>query len=204
VFGALLIWAGLAWLGGVALETSLAGGLLIIGIGFILGSFVGGSRGLILPALVIGSALAVTAVVDIPLHGPIGDQRWAPQTVDDLDGRYEVSIGEGTLDLTAVELADDDRIGLEASVGIGHLVILVADDVAIDVAADVGAGEAKVLDVSQDGVGVSTEQRDDDDGRADHGTFVLDLQVGLGQIEVRRDSHATFTEPTTPTTRELG
>ena len=148
VFGALLIWAGLAWLGGVSLETSLAVGLLIIGVGFILGSFVGGSRALIVPALLVGGALALTAVVDIPLHGPIGDQRWAPQTLDDLDRRYEVSIGEGTLDLSAIDLEADDRIGLEASVGIGHLVILVPEDVGLDVDTEVGAGESKVLEVA--------------------------------------------------------
>ena len=100
VFGALLIWSGLAWLGGVSLETSLAVGLLIIGVGFILGSFVGGSRALIFPALVVGTALAVTAIVDIPLNGPIGTQRWAPQRSTRSQDLYEVSIGEGTLDLS--------------------------------------------------------------------------------------------------------
>jgi predicted membrane protein len=211
VFGALLIWAGLAWLGGVSLDSSLAVGLLIIGVGFILGSFVGGSRALIVPALLVGGALALTAVVDIPLHGPIGDQRWAPQTIDELDGRYEVSIGEGTLDLTAIDLAADDRIGLEASVGVGHLVILVPEDVGLDVDTEVGAGESKVLEVAQNGVGVSTERQDD--GRADAGTFVLDLQVGLGQIEVRRvDAGArsdlpdppSAPDPTTAPEPELG
>lgn len=197
VFGALLIWAGVAWLAGLSVETSLAGGLLIIGTGFILGSFVGGSRWLILPALVVGGALCLTAAVDIPLNGPIGEQRWAPQTIDDLDGRYEVSIGEGTLDLTAVELASDDRIGLKASVGIGHLVLLVSEDVTVEVATEVGAGESKILGLTQNGVGISADQRDE--AAPDSGTFVLDLQVGMGQIEVHRVS-----SPTTSTTRELG
>lgn len=200
VFGTLLIWAGVAWLAGLSVETSLAGGLLIIGTGFILGSFVGGSRSLILPALIVGAALCVTAAVDIPLNGPIGDQRWAPQTIDDLEGRYEVSIGEGTLDLTSVELASDDRIALEASVGIGHLVLLVSDDVTVEVATKVGAGESKVLGLTQNGVGISADQRDE--AGSDSGTFVLDLQVGMGQIEVRREAGPTTT--TTTTTRELG
>ena len=142
----------------------------------------------------VGSALAVTAVVDIPLHGPIGDQRWAPQTIDDLEGSYEVSIGKGTLDLTGVDLDRGDRIGLEASVGIGHLVILVANDVALEVDTNVGAGEAQVLGLEQNGVGISTDQQDD--GHAGGGTFVLDLEVGLGQVEVHR-AGPSFTTTTT-------
>lgn len=197
VFGALIVWTGLAFLTDVSIETGLAVGLLIIGIGFVLGSFVGGSRALILPALVVGGALAVTTVVDIPLHGPIGEQQWAPQSAADIDGRYEVSIGEGTLDLTAVELAAGNRIGLEASVGVGHLVVLVPRDVALEVVTEVGVGESQVLDLQQNGVGVTTDQQDG--GNASKGTLVLDLQVGMGQVEVRRVGGAT-----TSTTRTLG
>ena len=54
VFGVLLIWTGVAWLTGVGLTTGLAVGLVILGLGFVLGSFVGGSRALIFPALLVG------------------------------------------------------------------------------------------------------------------------------------------------------
>ena len=53
VFGVLLIWTGVAWLTGVGLTTGLAVGLVILGLGFVLGSFVGGSRALIFPALLV-------------------------------------------------------------------------------------------------------------------------------------------------------
>ena len=78
VFGVLLIWTGVAWLTGVGLTTGLAVGLVILGLGFVLGSFVGGSRALIFPALVVGVVLAVTAFIDIPFSGPIGEQYWSP------------------------------------------------------------------------------------------------------------------------------
>ncbi len=202
VLGALLIWAALAWLGGVSVETGLAFGLLIVGVGFVLGSFMGGTRGLIFPALVIGTALALTAMVDIPLSGPVGDQRWAPQRLADLEDRYEVSIGEGTLDLTSLQLAGDDQVRIDASVGIGHLEVIVPADAVVEVDSEVGMGESRVLGLEQNGVGVDATQRDDGSG----GTIELDLQVGLGQVEVSRGlADAPDPEPTTTsTTRELG
>jgi hypothetical protein len=178
------MWAGVAFLADVAVETGLAGGLLIIGLGFVLGSFVGGSRVLILPALLVGAALLVSTVVDIPLSGPVGEQRWSPQAVAQLASPYEMSLGEGTLDLAALDIPEGDRVEVAASVGMGHLVVLVSDDVAVEVTADVGAGESDVFGQLQDGVGFTTDQQDAGDGSS--GTLALDLQVGLGQIEVRR------------------
>jgi phage shock protein PspC (stress-responsive transcriptional regulator) len=185
VFGVLLIWAGIAFLGDVTLETGLAGGLLIVGVGFVFGAFVGGSRVLILPALVIGAALAVTAVVDIPLEGPVGQQRWAPASLDDLDERYEVSLGEGTLDLTALTIPEGERVAVDVSVGVGHLVVLVPPPMAADVTTDVGAGESLVFGQRQEGMDITTDRSVA--GRPSSGTIDLDLEVGLGQIEVRRD-----------------
>jgi phage shock protein PspC (stress-responsive transcriptional regulator) len=185
VFGVLLIWAGIAFLGDVTLETGLAGGLLIIGVGFVFGAFVGGSRVLILPALLVGAALAVTAVVDIPLEGPVGQQRWSPGSLEDLDERYEISLGEGTLDLTALTIPEGERVEVDVSVGVGHLVVLVPPPMAADVTTDVGAGESIVFGQRQEGMGLTTDRSVT--GRPSSGTIDLDLELGLGQIEVRRD-----------------
>ena len=184
VFGALLIWSGLAFLADVSLGTGLAGALLILGLGFCLGAFVGGSRALILPALIVGAALMVTAVVDIPLAGPIGRQAWAPQRPADVADDYEVSIGEGTLDLSALDIPAGEEVSIDASVGLGHLVVLVPEGMAVEATARVGAGETSVFDLIQNGVGVSTDRRVE--GSATSGTLLLDLEVGMGQVEVRR------------------
>src|SRR5207244_988607 len=79
VFGALLIWGGAAWLGGVEIQDALAIGLCILGGGFVLGAFVGGSRALVFPALLIGAALVFTSTVDIPWDAGIGDRSWEPK-----------------------------------------------------------------------------------------------------------------------------
>jgi len=189
VFGTLLVWAGLAVLTDVSVETGLAGALLIVGVGFVLGSFIGGSRALILPALAIGGALAVMAVVDIPLSGPVGEQGWAPQSVAEVEDLYDVSIGEGTVDLTAIRPAAGDEVAVEASVGIGHLVVVVPADVALEVTSKVGTGESDVLGRQQGGVGITANRSAE--GSPDRGTLLLDLQVGVGHIEVQRTSADT-------------
>jgi phage shock protein PspC (stress-responsive transcriptional regulator) len=200
VFGALLVWAGIAVLAGVTVETGLAGALLILGSGFVLGAFVGGSRLLILPALLVGAALAVTAIIDIPLEGPIGQQRWAPTSLASLDDTYAVSLGEGTLDLSGVTIPAGERIELETSVGVGHLVVLVPQGPAVDVTTEVGAGESDVFGLQQNGVDVSTDQYVPGDDAS--GTLALDLHVGVGQVEVRRSAFPTTT--TTTSTTVLG
>ncbi|MEO6317168.1 MAG: PspC domain-containing protein [Acidimicrobiales bacterium] len=184
VFGGLLVWAGLAVLLGLSVETGLAGDLLIVGAGFVLGSFMGGSRALIIAALVIGGALAVTVAVDIPFSGPIGHQEWTPQSAAAIEDLYDVSMGEGVLDLSAVRPPADGELAVDASVGIGHLVVVVPADTTLEVTTKVGAGESDVLGFRQDGVGVTTDRQVA--GTAGAGTITLDLQVGLGEIEVVR------------------
>lgn len=202
VLGALLLWTGIAFLAGVSPESGLAVALCIVGIGFVLGAFVGGSKVLILPAVVLGAALIVTSAVDIPLSGPIGDRTWSPDSITDVDNPYELTMGEGTLDLTGLPLDADEHLVIAASVGIGHLVIEVPDGVALEVAADVSGGDVVVYGESNSGLGVSVDRSIAGDGR--HGTIELDLQVGFGQIEVIPRAVIRREAPATTSTTVLG
>jgi hypothetical protein len=66
----------------------------------------------------------------------------------------------------------------------------------------VGAGEAIVFGEQQNGVGFETHDHVSGDG----GTLTLNLEVGMGQIEVRhalssvRDEPVESPDPTTPST----
>jgi phage shock protein PspC (stress-responsive transcriptional regulator) len=184
VFGVLLVWVGIAWLAGTGLTTGLAVGLVIIGLGFVFGSFVGGSRALIFPALIVAAALAVTATIDIPLNGPIGEQRWSPDDRAELQDVYEVSMGEGTLDLSDLPIPDDEELSVRATVGLGHLVVLVAEGEPVFVHAKAGAGELVVFGEERNGVEVDLHESFG--GQEDGEGLVLELEVGMGQVEVRR------------------
>lgn len=198
VFGALLIWGGLAALTDVTLGTALAGALLLVGGGFVVGAFVGGSRALVVPAFLIALALAVVSAVDIPLRGPIGEHGWTPERVSDLADPFEVSMGQGTLDLTRVPLRDGDVVTVRASVGMGHLIVLVPDGPEVVSTTEVGAGEARVFQDVQSGVGFTRNHVTlGDPGAA---TLELELQVGLGQVEVRRAGPDVVRGPPVSTT----
>jgi hypothetical protein len=209
VMGALLLWAGAAFLTGVSLQTGLAVGLCIVGLGFVLGAFVGGSWALIVPAVVLGAALVVTSVVDIPLQGPVGSRTWSPQSLDRVADHYELSIGEGVLDLTDLPFGQADHVAIAASVGVGHLRVQVPAGVTVEVHARAGAGDTLLFGESNSGMGVEIDRRYGDASGGDAGALRLDLEVGLGQVEVvvgsgpaRRDDPTTGPVPTaspTPT-----
>jgi predicted membrane protein len=135
-------------------------------------------------------------VVDIPLNGPVGQQRWAPTSLAELDDRYEVSIGEGTLDLQSIDIPADEGVEVSATVGVGHLVVLVPDSMAVEVTADIGAGESDLFGLQQTGVGVDAGQTVA--GAERSGTLVLSTQVGVGQVEVRRVADLTNGEAPDP------
>jgi hypothetical protein len=81
-------------------------------------------------------------------------------------------------------LGDGDELEVEASVGMGRLQVIVPVDAALDVTTQVGAGQSRVFGEEQEGVGVDTRQSFD----GDVGLLVLDLHVGLGEVEVRSDA----------------
>jgi phage shock protein PspC (stress-responsive transcriptional regulator) len=190
VFGALLLWGGIAWLAGVSVEDGLAVGLCILGAGFVAGAFVGGSKVLVLPALLLAAVLVVVAAIDIPLEGGVGERRWEVLRVSDLDDDYELGIGEATLDLGALDLPDGRDAEIEVHLGIGHLEVIVPEGASLDVRAEAGAGEIRVLGHRDEGMGVELDRsfRGDRDGDR----FVLDLHVGLGQIEVYEAGRPAF------------
>jgi phage shock protein PspC (stress-responsive transcriptional regulator) len=200
VLGALFVWAGVAFLAGVAVQTGLAVALCIVGLGFVLGAFVGGSKALIVPALVLAFALVATSALDLPLDGPVGERTWVPRTMDELDASYELSMGDGTLDLTELVTGRQREVPIRATVGIGHLLVVLPDDAALVVRADASAGDITIFGRSDSGVGVSTDRRFGPDDAAV--TYRLDLEVGLGQVEVllgptdRRDAASSSTTAT--------
>jgi predicted membrane protein len=94
-----------------------------------------------------------------------------------------LAIGDLTVDLGDLDLAGGTH-ELEASVGIGQLTVVVPDDVTVVLHGDVGLGAIDGLERRDDGWTPTLDQTSEGTGG---GRLVLDLEVGIGHVEVQRD-----------------
>ncbi|MCY7364115.1 MAG: PspC domain-containing protein [Frankiaceae bacterium] len=172
----------------------LAVALLIVGAGLVLGTWWGRARWLALVGLVLAGLLVPAALLEGSpgsLRGGVGERPWVPADAVARDRSYELGAGEAVLDLRQLEPGSARRV-IDAEVGVGQLVVLVPEDLVVQVSAEVGLGEIVVREL--DG---SRVDRGDEDGTGLDEEFIvgspardanvaLDLQVGAGEIEVRR------------------
>lgn len=165
----------------------VAAAMLVVGVGLVVGTWLGRARWLIAVGLALGLVLLPYAALDGRLAGGVGERTWVP-TSGVAAPVYRLGAGEAVLDLRELEPPFDSPI--RAEVGLGQLSVLVPEDLRVQVTTDVGAGEVVQGTGDLDGPLLGQRQRPED------GTFVvgprtgpvleLDLEVGMGQIEVRR------------------
>ena len=189
VLGSLLAAAGLfgllAVLGvyDVDVAVALAAGVAIVGAAIAVGAVtqrrVGG---LVVLGLMLLAAFGVAAVTPVSISSGIGEKSEQPTT--SLQRSYELGIGDLALDLTQFPL-QSGTTAVDASVGIGQLVITVPEDVALEIDARVGAGEVDVLGATDDGVGAHKTVTLPG-ATADAPVLDVEADVAMGNIEVRR------------------
>lgn len=170
--------------------------LTLTGAALLLGAFRGRPGGLIALGLASLLALGVTSAVDaVDEAGPYTTTTATPQTVADLPtGTWTPTSGDVTLDLTEIDDPRElDGRALRAEVEVGRLTVVLPAGVSADVESEVRwAGEVLVAGRSTgDGTGFATSETLGAPGVGP--TLDLDLEVGLGQIEVRRDSSGVTT-----------
>jgi phage shock protein PspC (stress-responsive transcriptional regulator) len=166
-------------------QTALSVALLVVAVGLLVGTFVGRARGLIVLGIILSVIVLTSGVKGLTLHGGVGERTWAPVSAAAVASPYELSIGDARLDLTAATPPSGGSLDVTAHVGIGNLVVVVPSDVTVDVRAHVGTGNIKLPQGQYGGVGVDRTQVLPAAGTS-KGTLVLHLQVGVGDLEVRR------------------
>jgi hypothetical protein len=187
VTGAVLVLVGVLWLVEEFTDTNLpwtgvlASVLILVGATLMLAAGSGPHGGLVtlgvILTLVLVSSSAFSVLADVPFSGGVGENDLTPTTLED---EYRWAVGTMTLDLTAAPL---DGRTIEASVGIGELVVIVPAGAAVTVDAGAGLGEVVVFGTSQGGVSPELEVGLPDGGEAD---LHLMIRVGIGKVEVRR------------------
>jgi predicted membrane protein len=188
--GALLVLVGIGWLLdergiGVPWRAVLPAALIAVGLACVAGAFRGRQHALMVVGLALAVVLAAAVATDwdlnLPLAGGIGDRNERPLSPADLDD-YELGVGNYQLNLRELQVpAGTTRV--QARVGVGQLSVEVPGGVSVEVAARSGLGEVRVFDQQESGFAsrVDTAAEQGGDRR-----LVLDLRVGLGQVEVDR------------------
>ena len=130
----------------------LAAGVAIVGVAIAFGAMtqrrVGG---LVFLGLILLAAFGVAAATPVSVSSGVGEKIERPESVTALEPSYELGIGELDLDLGAVSLPSGTT-SVDASVGIGNLVITVPRDVALEIDAHAGVGEVERSRRRDDGV----------------------------------------------------
>lgn len=182
--GLVLVGAGVLWLLSAADVVDLALrvwiGVLLIGIGLAIALTPGRHRALVILGLLVALAgVPVLAVGDEVFEGGIGESTENPRSSTDLEP-FRHGIGKLTVDLTDPDLPLDDAT-IEASVGIGELVVLVPEGTDIALDAHVGVGNAEGLGQTENGVDVDLSGISGTSGSQE---VMLELDVGVGNLRV--------------------
>jgi cell wall-active antibiotic response 4TMS protein YvqF len=159
--------------------------VIAVGVALLVAGFVGRtSGGLVALGIVLTIVLVATTFVEVPFGAGVGDRTVRPLAV--AERTYELSIGKLTIDLTRSSLptTSSQQVRLTGHVGIGQLVVVVpSGSTGVDVRAKAGVGDVQVFGRDHGGFGVEYRSP----GRNDVAPLlVLELSVGVGQVEVRR------------------
>jgi phage shock protein PspC (stress-responsive transcriptional regulator) len=181
-----LVFAG-AWVtdrAGEPVEAAvvIAIALGVVGAVMLVGTVFGNGRPLVLPALLLGAALAVTSTVPT---WTVGERRAHPTSAAAVHDHYELGIGRQVVDLSDVRDLDAlDGRTVRMETGVGETVVVVPDGVDLSVDADVDAGEVVVFGIREEhGPGTQLHYADRDTAAPD---LELVVRNRLGRIEVER------------------
>jgi len=158
-----------------------AAAIAVLGAGLVVGAWAGRARWLIFIGLIIVPMLWVSMLLQIAWDFSIGEFHHNPVTVEEVAGSYEQGLGQMTIDLTELSAEELAEIGtIEASLGLGEMVVRVPSDVGVALRAEVGAGEVSGPFNTVNGVGFDVTQ----EFGPEPAVLVLDLEVGAGTIHI--------------------
>ncbi|MFD3510914.1 PspC domain-containing protein [Nocardia sp. NPDC058666] len=163
--------AGVEWMT-TARIAALA--LAVVGLGLVAGAFLRRGYGLlILTAPLAGFVVLASLIGPIEFDSAtMGEHTWAPASITELQPRYEVNMGSGTLDLRRLDLTESRSV--EVSVNLGEATVLLPDNMTVKTTCEVNMGESQCTE------GIS--------GPNVPGAPVLDLRVDVqaGEVVVDR------------------
>jgi hypothetical protein len=185
--GGLLVLMGLLWLLAstdlVDLSFTAAVGLLLIGLGGAIALDAGHPHGAVVAlgvALALAGAAATALDVDL-VQGGVGERIVTPASAGELGDEVRLGVGKLLVDLTDPRLAGGP-VDVEASVGIGQLLIRVPADANVEVDGHAALGNVHLF--GNDTGGFDVDRAVTVPGGGAH--IVVDANVGIGEVRVER------------------
>jgi phage shock protein PspC (stress-responsive transcriptional regulator) len=156
--------------------------ITVLGLGLLVGAFVGRARWLILVGVLGLPFLFGSPALEYDFQDwDSATVHQTPTSFDELQGRYEHSFGEMVIDLSALPW-EGEAVDIDIDMSIGELVILVPEDVAVTGLAEVGIGHVE-FDSDQSS-GLSPELTLNSSGS--RGSINLDASMAIGEIDIDR------------------
>jgi hypothetical protein len=154
----------------------------IIGLGLLVGTWFGRSRGLIALGIVVLPFFLFLTFVDVPWDEGWGERSFRPTVVAEQPLEYRMAGGQLTIDLRDLEFARASEVTVEADLGFGELQVVVPSGVVVVADAEVVGGQINLLGSVVSGFTIDKQVSTSGFGDV----LVLDLRVGFGELTVVR------------------
>lgn len=161
-----------------------ATGLAVVGLGLVVGAWIGRSRMLIVAGILL--ALGLSGAVAVHNTPDVRHVSVHPTSLPAAGLTKDYKTGDVRYDLTDVDFTGLDT-NVTLDLGVGTLTVVVPDDVAVSLHAEAGVGEVNAFGTTHGGFGNDVDLNDPASSVApDTGSLRLDLSTGVGTVEVRR------------------
>lgn len=157
----------------------LALATIVLGLGLIIGGWLGRARWMILLGFFVIPPLLASPLAEVEWQDIRA--RFEPISIDAIQPRYDINVGSAVFDLTAIDW-DGETVAMAVDMGLGELIVIVPEGVAVTGRAEVGVGSIETSDSQQGGVGDVNRTLD---VAGDRGRIDLDLELGVGAIQLR-------------------
>ncbi len=163
--------------------------LAITGAGLLASAFIAPARSLIWLGAAVSALLLLVVGADLPRGSGIGEARVTVAEIEELEDEYRHGIGQLVVDLRDLDPERTDH-SVELSLGIGELRVYVPDsisttaDIKVGVGSIVTRGVGYAWDESTEGLGTRRTIAVPVAGETT-GELRLDIDVGIGEVEVR-------------------
>ncbi|MER5619759.1 PspC domain-containing protein [Streptosporangium sp. NPDC002544] len=168
---------------------TVAGGaaLVVIGAGLLAAAWFGRGAGLV----ATGTILSIALVAGPMLGGmpkKFGSYHWQPTTLSEMARSYSVGVGDGVLDLSEVALPPGSRTVVDVSVSAGAISVILPATARIEVQGHTKFGDVKIDHTVEGGADIRHDRilEPEVTPKGDVATIVLNVKVGIGDVEVRR------------------